>query len=117
MPSRPVEITLSPEELGRVRLSVSASDGGIVVNVVAERPETLDLLRRHIDQLGQEFQALGYADIGFSFAAGSDSQTDQDNSAAADAAPVPDAETGEGTVQAAQVHIATGQTSGLDLRL
>ena len=67
VPNKPVEISLNPEELGRLRLSVSATDAGLVVNVVAERPETLDLLRRHISTLGQEFQSLGYEDVSFSF--------------------------------------------------
>lgn len=70
MPSRPVEISLSPEELGRVRLSVSASEAGLTVTVLAERPETLDLMRRHIHSLEQEFQALGYEGVDFSFSDG-----------------------------------------------
>jgi flagellar hook-length control protein FliK len=61
------EISLNPEELGRVRLSLSVSDGAITLNVLAERAETQDLLRRHMDQLAQEFRALGYSSIEFSF--------------------------------------------------
>ncbi|MBW4706965.1 flagellar hook-length control protein FliK [Roseobacter sp. YSTF-M11] len=67
LPDRPVELSLNPEELGRVRLSISVAEGGITVSVLAERPETLDLMRRHIDQLAREFQALGYENIGFAF--------------------------------------------------
>jgi len=62
-----VDVALSPEELGRVRLSISQAEGGLVVSVQAERPETLDMLRRNIDQLDQELRLLGYADPGFSF--------------------------------------------------
>ena len=61
------EISLNPEELGRVRLSLTAADGGITLNIVAERPETQDLMRRHIDQLTQQFRELGYGTISFSF--------------------------------------------------
>jgi len=67
LPNKPVEISLNPEELGKLRLSVSTSDAGLIVSVVAERPETLDLLRRHIATLGQEFQAMGYKEVSFSF--------------------------------------------------
>ena len=67
MPARPVEISLSPEELGRVRLSLSTHETGIVLNVLAERPETTDLLKRHIGLLGQQFQSLGFENIAFSF--------------------------------------------------
>ncbi|WP_299672771.1 flagellar hook-length control protein FliK [uncultured Roseobacter sp.] len=66
-PDRPVELSLNPEELGRVRLSISAAESGITVQVLAERPETLDLMRRHIDQLAREFEALGYESINFAF--------------------------------------------------
>jgi len=69
---RPVEIALSPEELGRVRMSISKDDGAITVNILAERPETLDLMRRHIDQLGQSFRSMGYEQITFAFGQGSD---------------------------------------------
>lgn len=46
---RPVEITLSPQELGRVRMSVHNDEGKITVNIIAERADTLDLMRRNID--------------------------------------------------------------------
>jgi flagellar hook-length control protein FliK len=68
---RPTEIALSPQELGRVRMSVIAEDGAITVNILTERPETLDLMRRHIDQLGQTFRAMGYDSINFAFGQGS----------------------------------------------
>lgn len=67
LPGRPVEIALSPEELGRVRLAVSTQEAGLVVHIAAERPETLDLLRRNVSLLGDDFQALGYDDVAFSF--------------------------------------------------
>lgn len=70
---RPVELTLSPEELGRVRLTLqSAGDQTMVVSVQAERHETLDLMRRHIDSLTREFREMGYSDVSFSFSQHSD---------------------------------------------
>ena len=35
-----VEIRLSPEELGRVQLGLTASENSIVLSIQAERPET-----------------------------------------------------------------------------
>lgn len=64
---RVTEIALNPEELGRVRMAMTAVDASITLSVLAERPETADLLRRNIDMLAQEFRALGYDDISFSF--------------------------------------------------
>lgn len=70
LPDRPVEISLNPKELGRVRMNISAVEAGITVTIVTERPETLDLMRRNIDQLVREFQAIGYSDINFAFSEG-----------------------------------------------
>lgn len=67
---RPVEIALAPAELGRVRMSVATEDGKITVSILAERPDTLELMRRHIDQLGQTFRNMGYEQISFSFGQG-----------------------------------------------
>lgn len=64
---RTTEIALNPVELGRVRMTMSAQDGTMSLHIMAERPETTDLLRRHIETLAQQFHALGYADVTFSF--------------------------------------------------
>ena len=67
MPDRPVELALNPEELGRVRLTFTTTDTSIHVAVVAERGETLDMMRRHIETLAQDFRDLGYRDVKFDF--------------------------------------------------
>lgn len=62
------EITLNPEELGRVRMQMTqAVDGGLILHVQAERLDTIDLMRRNSDLLTQEFRALGYGTLTFSF--------------------------------------------------
>lgn len=66
-PNKPMELALSPEELGRVKLTFSSGDGGMVVSILAERPETLDLMRRNITSLAQEFLGMGYDQISFNF--------------------------------------------------
>ncbi len=68
------ELVLSPEELGRVRLNLTSLDGALTVVVQAERPETQDLLRRHIDILAQEMRDIGFRDVGFSFHQGDQSE-------------------------------------------
>lgn len=82
LPDRPVELSLSPEELGRVKLTFALHDGVMNVTVHADRPETLDLMRRHIDSLGQEFRALGYRDASFSFGQQADPHNGQNPRAA-----------------------------------
>lgn len=67
LPGGPIEVSLSPEELGRVRLSMQPAEGGMVVQIAAERSETLDLIRRNIDLLAQELRDQGYAELRFAF--------------------------------------------------
>ena len=64
------EITLAPEELGTVRLRLrpdSRDHERMVVMLSFDRPETLDLFRRHGEQLAEAIRSAGYAgvDIGF----------------------------------------------------
>jgi len=64
------EVALNPEELGRVRLSLSTQDGTLHVAITAERPETHDLIRRNIALLQADFRAIGYTDVAFDFGPG-----------------------------------------------
>lgn len=64
---KPMELVLNPAELGRVRISMQSQDGAMTVQVLADRPETLDLMRRHIDVLAQEFHDIGFGTADFSF--------------------------------------------------
>jgi hypothetical protein len=64
------ELALSPEELGNVRLRLepdAANPDRMVVMITFERPETLDLFRRHAGELAEALRSAGYAgaDIGF----------------------------------------------------
>lgn len=72
------EITLSPQELGTVRLRLrpdSRDAERMVVLLTFDRPETLDLFRRHADQLAEAIRSAGYSgvDIGFDQGPGPDS--------------------------------------------
>ncbi|KIC40709.1 hypothetical protein RA27_13170 [Ruegeria sp. ANG-R] len=58
-----VEIALNPEELGRVSITLNSREDGFFLTIAAERPETLDLMRRHIAILSAEFERLGYGDL------------------------------------------------------
>lgn len=66
-PDRAVEIALNPAELGRVRMTLSTKESGLVVSIFADRPDTLDLMRRNINELSESFADLGYEDIDFAF--------------------------------------------------
>lgn len=66
-PDKPVEIKLNPVELGRVRMVLTPSEAGVTVSILADRSDTLDLMRRNIDDLGRSLADMGYEDISFSF--------------------------------------------------
>lgn len=67
---RSIELKLHPEELGRVSITLSHDSGVLTVAFAAERGETLDLMRRHIDLLGEELRRLGYGSVDFTFGGG-----------------------------------------------
>lgn len=117
MPDRPIELALNPEELGRVRLTFTATENSISVAVVAERGETMELLRRHIETLAQEFRDLGYKDVNFDFSrsgAGHDQNesnggSEGKNKSTNQKTPAADA--------IAPVQLSLDPSAGLDLRL
>lgn len=77
-----VEVALDPAELGAVRLALEPSDGAMVVHLAAERPDTLDLMRRHADLLARDLRDLGYADVSFRFGSGQSDTSGGGNPAA-----------------------------------
>lgn len=70
-----IEVRLQPEELGRVRLAMVSGEAGFTVQVTAERPDTLDLIRRNIDLLENDLRDRGFADMSFSFSGEHQSDT------------------------------------------
>lgn len=111
------EIALDPEELGRVRLRLTGTETAMSVLIIAERPETAELMRRHVDALAQEFRDIGYSDLQFQFESGTSDQQDSGESESAARLPV------QGELREEPAPLApvpTGRpdgTSGLDLRL
>ena len=66
-PNGVTEIRLAPEELGQVRLEIRSDGDRVVMVVSAERQDTLDLLRRHADQLASEMRQAGHQGLDLSF--------------------------------------------------
>ena len=68
-----IELQLRPEELGHLRFRMVQGEHGLLFSISADRPETLDLLRRHVDQLARSLSDLGYGGASFSFGEGGQS--------------------------------------------
>ncbi|WP_165759838.1 flagellar hook-length control protein FliK [Falsiruegeria litorea] len=112
-----VDIALNPEELGRVRMAIAAGESTVAISIVAERPETLELMRRHADLLIEEFRNLGYGDIEFEFSDGSSASGDS-----AGHAPNDDSHANKGIEPEMSAPSTSPpnrpvQQSGLDMRL
>ncbi len=108
-----VELVLTPEDLGRMRFEVTQSGEQMRIHLTVERPETLDLLRRHADQLLAEFREAGYADATLSF--GQWSRGGQHSAAAAPLSDTPLPQPPTTPHAAPDAPRPTG--GGLDLRL
>lgn len=66
-PDRPLDITLNPEDLGRLRLQLTASENGATLLVSADRAETLEMIRRHAQDLVDEFRRQGFGAVSLEF--------------------------------------------------
>lgn len=109
-----VDISLSPEELGRLNISFLTNDAGLAVTIVAERPETVDLIRRNITELTQELQALGYNDFSVDIGSSGSDQSGGTAAGSTERAPPEASESLQNTSPAAST---LSLPDGLDLRL
>lgn len=113
-PERPLELRLAPVELGG--LTVNLRQDGEILRVVvqADRPDTLDLLRRNGDILLEELRLAGFSGAALSFSDGGGGA--QERSAAAQACSGPNADLPK-TPPPQQASFPAQTAQGLDLRL
>lgn len=62
-----IEIRLDPPELGRVLIQLSTHDQGVAAQITADRPETLELMRRHSELLAASLEDAGFANSNLDF--------------------------------------------------
>ena len=108
---RAIELRLSPEELGKVRIQISTGEHGLTLHINAERPETLDLMRRNIEQLQRDLTAMGYDNPKFSFG---QQQRGQDDPGSGGTRPDATART---EMPDTSAPLPQARSTGLDLRL
>lgn len=110
-----ITVTLSPEELGTLHLRVAMDGDSLRVTMLADRPETLDLLRRHGEQLLAELRTLGFggASLGFGSSGGNAAPKSFDSGA-----EMPDAlPAAAAPLQIPPAPSRVQREGGLDLRL
>lgn len=108
-----VEIRLDPPELGRVVITLLRDGEVMRVHLAADRPETLDLLRRNTPELAQELRLAGQDTAAFSFGRPSGGQP-QPAAWPMDPQPTPPTTGGPGQTGPARL---TGHPGQLDIRL
>jgi len=109
-----IELKLRPEELGQLRFRIGQGETGLMLSVTADRPETLDLLRRNVDQLARHLSDLGYGSASFSF--GEERPGSQSRSSRESAAQAPEP-VGRQVTEAAVSDPVARASDGLDMRL
>jgi flagellar hook-length control protein FliK len=107
------EILLNPEELGRVRISLTNGEAGMTVNILSERPETTDLMRRNIEHLARELREMGYENPSFTFGEQPSGSNGTWNDEHQEPAPENPNDTSKPSVPSMRVTL----TGGLDLKL
>lgn len=112
-----IGITLNPEELGRVQMAVNASESVVAISITAERPETLDLMRRHVDQLIEEFRQLGYEGVDLAFSGGGSTHDDPQNAPSSNAISATSDAMDSATDPSEITPNRPGQSAGVDMRL
>ncbi|WP_370160994.1 flagellar hook capping FlgD N-terminal domain-containing protein [Limimaricola soesokkakensis] len=65
-----VDLRLDPEELGRVAMQIHTEGDRITLIIAAERGDTTELIRRHLQELAGELRALGYRSVSLGFEGG-----------------------------------------------
>lgn len=111
-----VDLRLDPEELGRVAMQIHTEGDRITLTIAAERGDTTELIRRHLQELAGELRALGYRSVslGFEDERGGDGTPSRKEGGPDRQNPLPP---GEGP-SAAIPHLPAGAPlMGLDLRL
>ena len=63
----PVELVLTPDDLGRLRFEMTMRGDQVTITLAAERPETLDLMRRNADHLLIELRNAGFSAASLSY--------------------------------------------------
>ena len=108
------EMMLSPAELGRVEIALREVDGVLTLKVAAERPETLELIRRHVEILSQELRQATQRELALELGSGETGSGSRDRARGASVALIADAEADTPRILAERSVIAVDH---LDLRL
>lgn len=113
---RQVEVLLTPEDLGSVRFQIRHHGETVSILLSAERGDTMDMLRRHGDELMREFRQAGFSGATLDFGRWGQQQQSQQQ-APANFALADDFATLPLLPRPSLAAQTTGDVRGLNLRL
>jgi len=105
-----VELRLDPPELGRVTIHLTTHDQQVTAQVVAERVQTVDLMRQHADLLTATLARAGFSEANLSFQQGQGEEKGSEQFQTFTG-------TAEGEPSPPPAATLTGQDGRLDIRL
>ncbi len=62
-----IDVSLTPDDLGRLTIKLEHTANGALVTLAAERPETQEMMRRQMEHLQNQFKGMGFDNLSFSF--------------------------------------------------
>ncbi|MGB7319757.1 MAG: flagellar hook-length control protein FliK, partial [Planktotalea sp.] len=108
-----IDVALAPEELGRLSIKLDNTAQGALFTLSAERGETQELIRRQLEQLQEQFRAMGFENAQFAFDGQGQAFGDPHNQEFEDSAALTTANKSPASVETRKF-IAAG---GLDIRI
>lgn len=108
-----IDVALTPDDMGRLTIKLDHTTQGPAFTLTAERAETQEIIRRHLDQLQQQFRAMGIENATFSFGDQGDGPAGQSAKSHREDIAKQKADDSEQIVQIRQL----STNSGLDIRI
>ena len=110
-----IEIRLDPPELGRLIVSITQTDTGVMAHIAADKADIAEFLRRNSDTLARELEKAGFANSSLEFSHGENPQNNDEHNSEATA--YKDAATTENTANSTDTHATYILHGELDIRL
>jgi len=107
-----IDVSLSPEDLGKLTIKFDQAVNGPQLTLFAERPDTQDAMRRQMELLQAQFREMGFDNLSFAF----DQNPGNANSAEGNGA---DANGNPEKIEHFEFEASVGHTAlvGLDIRI
>ncbi len=108
-----IDVSLTPDDLGRLTLKLDQTAQGLQITFTADRLDTQDIMRRHIEVLQQQLRNSGLENLSMSF---EHSQQDQNHDGELKGPGSAEIETQPHVEFTNEVRVST-ISAGLDIRI